>query len=81
MSGNAVVTEEECETGIDCDLPISTCPEPATTGPVTESPTTVTDDNGHDNGHVTFDPAITITTSGTKLKAFGTIMAVLVMLI
>ena len=89
MGGNAVVTDEECDTGIACDgLAMSTCPDLVTSDPVTESPA-ITKPNPPVS-EVTFDPTATnvvsvdpeiITTSGTKLKTFGAIIAVLVMFI
>ena len=91
MGANAVVTDEECDTGIACDgLAISTCPDPVTVTPVTES-AIITKTNSPVT-EVTLDPTATpntgatdnpeiITASGNKLKAFGTIIAVLAMLV
>ena len=95
MGANAVVTDEECNTGIACDgLAVSECANPVTnpvtdpvTDPVTESPITKTNRpvsevtlNPTANSGVTDNPEI-ITASGNKLKAFGIIIALLAMLV
>ena len=97
MGANAVVTDEECDTGIACDgLAVSECANPVTADPVTDPVTDpltgspITKSNAVTVSEVTLDPTATsrvtenpeiITASGNKLKAFGAIIAVLAMLV
>ena len=87
LGDNAVVTIEECDTGIACDgLAMSSCPvtEPTIVKPTQVPGTDVTiDPNAVNVNPVSENPDITevITSSGNILKAFGFIIAFVVMLV
>ena len=87
MGDNAVVTIEECDTGIACDgLVMPSCETIVTTTPIDE--TTIDredvtiDPNAVNVNPVSENPGITDdTSSGNILKAFGFIIAVLAMFV
>ena len=92
LGSNAIVTLEECDTGIACDgLTLSICPE-TTTAPTTEtsqpptkSPVTADPNISHatfGNKVVEVDPNKSVTTSSeTTLKTFGVIISTLLALL
>ena len=94
LGSNAIVTLEECDTGIACDgLTFSICPqtttEPQPPPEIITTPTVTTTTADQNNIGVTFgnkvveiDPNKSVTTSSeTTLKTFGVIISTLLALL
>ena len=81
MGDNAVVTIEECDTGIACDGLVMPSCEPIKPTTIDREDVTI-DPNAVNVNPVSENPGITDdTSSGNILKAFGFIIAVLAMFV